>query len=177
MFKKYFLHQITFISASTSKKKIASKEGNHTTEIIERERKKEKKKRAKGASLIFIHLCRKLRNSVPGRWLTKGPILIIDFHGFAERQKIVCGESHLNTTMGGSYTINNGEGSRIVSSVIIHPPPPPPQPTRDSIIRTVETKTQRPFPITDAMLLRVFLSLPPPFSANAKRTASHNNVR
>lgn len=125
MFKKYFLHQITFISASTSKKKVASKEGNHTTEIIERERKKEKKKRAKGASLIFIHLCRKLRNSVPGRWLTKGPILIIDFHGFAERQKIVCGESHLNTTMGGSYTINNGEGSRIVSSVIIHPPPPP----------------------------------------------------
>lgn len=106
-------------------KKIASKEGNHTTEIIERERKKEKKKRAKGAFLIFIHLCRKLRNSVPGRWLTKGSILIIDFHGFAERQKIVCGESHLNTTMGGSYTINNGEGSRIVSSVIIHPPPPP----------------------------------------------------
>ena len=44
MFKKYFLHQITFISASTSKKKVASKEGNHTTEIIERERKKEKKK-------------------------------------------------------------------------------------------------------------------------------------
>lgn len=125
MFKKYFLHQITFISASTSKKKVASKEGNHTTEIIERERKKEKKKRAKGAFLIFIHLCRKLRNSVPGRWLTKGSILIIDFHGFAERQKIVCGESHLNTTMGGSYTINNGEGSRIVSSVIIHPPPPP----------------------------------------------------
>lgn len=124
MFKKYFLHQITFISASTSKKKSPQKKvitQRKSSNVKERK----KKKRAKGAFLIFIHLCRKLRNSVPGRWLTKGPILIIDFHGFAERQKIVCGESHLNTTMGGSYTINNGEGSRIVSSVIIHPPPPP----------------------------------------------------
>lgn len=124
MFKKYFLHQITFISASTSKKKSPQKKvitQRKSSNVKERK----KKKRAKGAFLIFIHLCRKLRNSVPGRWLTKGSILIIDFHGFAERQKIVCGESHLNTTMGGSYTINNGEGSRIVSSVIIHPPPPP----------------------------------------------------
>lgn len=96
--------------------------------------------------------------------------------------------------------INNG--GCIVSSVIMHPPPR--TSTRDSIIRTLETKTQRAFPITDTMLfasfalllrprrdnlplLFPFFSFPlslyfffssfssPAFSANAKRIASHNS--
>lgn len=154
--KKYFSHEITrlnettSISFSTSKKKITSKEGNHTTvvEIIECEKRKKKRQRAR---FSFIHPCRKLRNSVPGRWLTKGypNHWFSRFRRKAENRLRWITSKHNN----GSYMINNG-GSRIVSSVIIHPPPP--QPTRDSIIRTLETKTQRPFPITDAMLLASF---------------------
>lgn len=157
--KKYFSHQITrlnkttSISFSTSKKKLPRKNSffNHTTvvEIIECEKRKKKKRQR--ARFSFIHPCRKLRNSVPGRWLTKGypNHWFSRFRRKAENRLRWITSKHNN----GSYMINNG-GSRIVSSVIIHPPPP--QPTRDSIIRTLETKTQRPFPITDAMLLASF---------------------
>lgn len=54
--KKYFSHQTTRLNKTTSisfsKKKTTSKEGNHTTvvEIIECEKKK---KKAKGAFLIY----------------------------------------------------------------------------------------------------------------------------
>lgn len=154
--KKYFSHQTTrlnettSISFSTSKKKSPRKKVLITQRSSKSSNVKKGKKRQR-ARFSFIHPCRKLRNSVPGRWLTKGypNHWFSRFRRKAENRLRWITSKHNN----GSYMINNG-GSRIVSSVIIHPPPP--QPTRDSIIRTLETKTQRPFPITDAMLLASF---------------------
>lgn len=155
--KKYFSHQTTrlnkttSISFSTSKKKSPRKKVLITQRSSKSSNVKKGKKKRQRARFSFIHPCRKLHNSVPGRWLTKGypNHWFSRFRRKAENRLRWITSKHNN----GSYMINNG-GSRIVSSVIIHPPPP--QPTRDSIIRTLETKTQRPFPITDAMLLASF---------------------
>lgn len=153
--KKYFLHQITRLNETTSISFSTSKKKSPRKKVITQRSSKssnvKKGKKRQRACFSFIHPCRKLRNSVLGRWLTKGypNHWFSRFRRKAENRLRWITSKHNN----GSYMINNG-GSRIVSSVIIHPPPP--QPTRDSIIRTLETKTQRPFPITDAMLLASF---------------------